>query len=987
MPSLKGKGMEPKDNPKLNLNEINRKLAKSEGREYYRSLDEVAGTPEFKKFLEDEFPNRSTLLAMDRRNFLKVMGASLALAGLSGCRFLPQEKIKPYVKAPEDIIPGKSLRYATAMVRRGEALGLVVESKMGRPTKIEGNDLHPASLGSTDVFAQAELLTLYDPDRGRNVLNEGQIATYEEFLKAAREALATSKNARIVTDRIASPTLRSQLQALVKQHPGAEWIEWEPFNDDNALEGSGLVFGTYHETVYDLSKADAIVSLDCSLFDEGPWSVRYARDFAASRKVEGAEPVMNRLYVFESGVTTAGLASDHRFAVKSSEIAGIAQQLLSAIENGSSSGTFDASTISEIAADLMAKKGKAVVVAGLHQPAEVHALALRINNAIGASDNTLHLKRTNRRPLGSDAKKLVAELVNGQVDWLIALSANPLHTLPQASTIKEAYGKIPFSASVALAEDETSAESKWYVPLAHFLEAWSDAEARDGTVAIIQPLIKPLHDAVPAHELVASLAGKPNEDYEIVKGFWEANGIGDKWERALNDGVVPELTRGETRPVPNLATRTEVRNLEPFAFEVNLRPDPTIDDGRYANNGWLQELPKPITTVTWDNTVQMSLKTAEKLGVENEDVVEVTVGQNKVEGPVWIVPGHADDSVTLHAGYGRTKCGRVGEELGFDVFPLMLGGAIVEGSVKKLGKTYQIAAAQTHHSMEGRDIVRVGTIDDYKRDPKLAPAGFELPPHEKTMYDHSEFDNDSQQWGMSIDLNTCIGCNACTVACQAENNIPVVGKDQVHNGREMHWIRIDNYFSGKDGNFEHVVQPVGCQHCEDAPCEPVCPVAATVHSSEGLNQMVYNRCVGTRYCSNNCPYKVRRFNFLNYQYNQKNFDKKDDIPLLKLLNNPDVTVRSRGVMEKCTYCVQRINEARIEAKKQVREVKDGEIVTACQQACPTQAITFGDIRDPNSKVAKAKAEERNYKLLEVLNTRPRTTYSARLRNPNPRIKA
>jgi len=984
LPSVKGKGMESKNSADLTLEEISKKLEAGNGKQYYRSLDEVAGTPEFRKFLEDEFPNRSTLLSMDRRQFLKVMGASLALAGLSGCRFLPQEKIVPYVKAPEDIIPGKSLRYATAMVRRGEALGLVVESKMGRPTKIEGNDLHPASLGSTDVFAQAELLTLYDPDRGRNVLNEGQIATYDEFLKAAREALAAAKSPRIVTDRVASPTLRNQLQALVKAHPGAEWIEWEPFNDDSALEGSVLAFGSPYETVYDLSQAEAIVSLDCSLFDEGPWSVRMARDFASGRKIEGSEAKMNRLYVFESGVTTAGLSADHRFTVKSSEVVDIARQLVMALSDLEADGPFDAATIREIAADLIARNGKAVVVAGAHQPAELHAIACHINHAIGAIGRAVQYRPTDRKPLRTGATKLAAELAGGRVDWMLTISANPLSTLPQADGLKEAYKKVPFTAVAALYEDETAAESKWYVPLAHFLEAWSDAEARDGTASIIQPLILPLHNAVPVHELVASISGKPQPAYDIVKGFWVAKGAGEKWEKALHDGVIsPAKPTEAPKPVGGIGPAGSAA----FGFEVNLRPDPTIDDGRYANNGWLQELPKPITTVTWDNTVQMSLNTAQRLGVKNEDVVEVTVGQSRVEGPVWIVPGHADDSVTLHAGYGRTKCGRVGEGVGFNVYPLMAGGAIAEGSVKKLGKAHPIAAAQTHHSMEGRDIVRVGSIEEYKHNPSLEPHDAHHAKKGLTLYNDEQFKNDSQQWGMSIDLNACIGCNACTIACQAENNIPVVGKDQVRNGREMHWIRIDHYFSVKNGRFEHVVQPVACQHCEDAPCEPVCPVAATVHSHEGLNQMVYNRCVGTRYCSNNCPYKVRRFNFLNYQYNQKNFDKKDDIPLLKLLNNPDVTVRSRGVMEKCTYCVQRINEARIEAKKQLRKVKDGEIVTACQQACPTQAIVFGDVSDPNSRVSKARAEERSYKLLEVLNTKPRTSYSAKLRNPNPRIKA
>jgi molybdopterin-containing oxidoreductase family iron-sulfur binding subunit len=984
----------------LDLERIRERLAGKSGKRYYRSLEEIAETDEFKRFVEDEFPNRSSLLTMDRRQFLKVMGASLALAGLSGCRFLPAEKIVPYVKMPEDIVPGKSLFYATAMVHNGAAIGLLAESKMGRPTKLEGNDKHPASLGSSDIFAQASLLTLYDPDRGATVKNQGLIATWEEFLKAATDSVV--RNVAILVQPVVSPTMESQLAGL-------QWFQWEPISRYSARKGAELAFSEALDVHYDFAKADRIVSLDSDFLTDLPGSVRYARDFAERRR--GADERMNRLYAFESGPSHTGIMADHRIPTRASDMEAVARgiaALLNVVPG--SADALPAGLSSALLKDLVEARGASIVIAGEHLPPQVHALVFAINEALGNIGKTVlfteptECRSGNRRSDTHTLAALVDEMNAGRVDLLLILGGNPAYDAPANSGFPEALGKVKLKAHLSLYENETSALCDWYLPESHYLEAWSDARAYDGTASVVQPLIQPLHDSKSAHELLAQIAGKPATGLDIVKGFWETQHLpGDfekSWEQSLNDGLIPgtKFATVEPKVVAGLAGRFGPEPGRLDGIELVLRPDPTVWDGRYANNGWLQELAKPVSKTTWENTVQLSLATAGKLKLQNGDLVELRVEDRKVQGPAWIVPGQADDSLTVHLGYGRTAGGRVAEGRGFDAYPLRSANRgtiadVVRGvAVVSLGSSVSVASTQTHHGMEGRDIVRVGSIDDYKKNPSLQPEQEEESGSTTTLYDPSQFKSGDEQWGMSIDLNTCIGCNACVVACQAENNIPVVGKEQVIRGREMQWIRVDHYFGPRDGdgegaNPEQVVMPVPCMHCEDAPCEPVCPVGATVHSHEGLNQMVYNRCVGTRYCSNNCPYKVRRFNFLNFQYAQKNFNEDKDIPLLKLLNNPDVTVRGRGVMEKCTYCVQRINEARIEAKKQIRDVRDGEIVTACQQACPTKAIVFGNVADPNSAVARTKADKRNYSLLGSLQTKPRTTYLGKVKNPNPEIKA
>ncbi|MCX7799111.1 MAG: TAT-variant-translocated molybdopterin oxidoreductase [Fimbriimonadales bacterium] len=984
----------------LDIEEIRRRLRGERGQRYWRSLEEVAETPEFQRFLEDEFPNRSSLLDLDRRSFLKVMGASLALAGLSGCRFLPKEKIVPYVKAPEEVVPGKPSYYATAMAFGGSSIGLIAKAVMGRPIKLEGNESHPWSLGASDVFSQAAILSLYDPDRGATVKNKGFVATWEEFLAEARKTLPTAAGIRLVVGDAASPTLARQIGDFRRVYPATRVVRHEPVGRDRVLRGAQMALGQPALPIYDFSKARVVLALDADFLASMAGSVRYARDFAATRRIDEQNQSPSRLYCVEPAPTPTGILADHRLPVAQADLEGFVRHVAYLV--GAAPQPGDASLAGEsfwngLAKDLRGAGPQALVLAGDACSPEVHALVAAIQAKLGCVGSTVRYVAAPSEPKPDQTLgQMVADLEAGKADVVLFLGTNPVYGSSLGPRLAEALGKAKLAACFDLYETETSAACSWYLPAPHFLEDWSDARAMDGTVSIVQPLVEPLHDTMSVHALLPALMNRPSDALTEVRRTW---GVDDKtWRAWLNEGVA-SVPKAPEVPVPAAIQVPPPGRREMGEFELAIRPDPSVWDGRFANNGWLQELPKPFTKLTWDNAVHLSFAAAEALKVSNGDVVKVTLGERSVEGPVWILPGLAKNTVLLHLGYGRRAGGRVAEGAGFDVYPLTTEDSIwggVGARLEKTGRRAVLASAQTHFSMEGRDIVRMGTLEEYRKKPSLKPEhAHGEPPRNLTLYNDEEKRREQegvQQWGMAIDLNLCMGCNACVTACQAENNIPVVGKDQVHRGREMHWIRIDHYYGPRNGdgsgdNPAHIVQPVNCQQCENAPCEPVCPVAATVHSHEGLNQMVYNRCVGTRYCSNNCPYKVRRFNYLNYQFAQRNFDRKEDIPLLKLLNNPDVTVRGRGVMEKCTYCVQRINAARIEAKKQGRKIADGEVVTACQQACPSQAIVFGDISDPNSRVSQIKRNQRNYSLLGELNVRPRTTYLARVTNPNPEIEA
>jgi MoCo/4Fe-4S cofactor protein with predicted Tat translocation signal len=1012
---------------RLDLGSIRERLACSRGQDYWRCLDELADSEEFHKLLKQEFPQQTAgWNGVSRRDFLRLMGASLALAGLNACgKAAPvDKKIVPYVNQPEEIVPGKPLFFATAFPMSGAGTGVLVESHEGRPTKIEGNPNHPASLGATDAFAQASILTLYDPDRSQVLRNAGRISTWNAFLTAINDDLEAERvigggGLRILTETVTSPTLANQLRQLLARFPNAKWHQYEPVNSDNVYAGARLAFAADVNTIYRFDNTEAILSLDADFLFSGPANLRYARDFADKRRVRQGKIGMNRLYAIETMPSVTGSMADHRVALRPTEIpnfaAAIASKLGLSLQSTADPG--HAQWIDALVSDLQKHRGASVVVAGEQQPPGVHALAHAMNQALDNVGKTvIYTDPIQASPVAQLAslRELVNDIENGLVRILLMLGGNPVYTAPVDLGFAERLARVPLRIHSGLYEDETSAYCHWHIPATHYLESWSDIRAYDGTVTIQQPLIAPLYSGKSAHEVLAAVAGKAGEaSYDTVRNYWRGQKIaGDfeiAWRRALHDGVVagtafqPKLVKLKAPSSDWLAAsisasetqkqKAETRNAKsepPNSLEISFRPDPTLFDGRFANNGWLQELPKPLTKLTWDNAALISPKTAERLGLSYQigarggehgrifvDVVEIRYEGRSLRAPAWILPGHADDCVTLHLGYGRTRAGKVGNGSGFNAYAIRTASAPNNGAgatIRKIGAQYTLACTQFHHSMEGRDLVRAATLEDYRKNPGFAQHEHT---HESERSLYPGFKYEGYAWGMAIDVNACTGCNACVVACQAENNIAVVGKTEVTRGREMHWLRIDRYYKGSPENPQTYHQPVPCMHCENAPCELVCPVGATNHSAEGLNDMVYNRCVGTRYCSNNCPYKVRRFNFFDYS--------DFETPSLKPLRNPDVTVRSRGVMEKCTYCVQRINVGKIEAEKENRQVRDGEIQTACQAACPTQAIVFGDINNREAAVAKLKADSLNYGLLTELNTKPRTTYLAKLKNPNPEI--
>ena len=986
----------------LDINAIRERLQQAGGPQYWRSLESVAETPEFQEFLHREFPSNASEFTdpVGRRGFLKLMSASVALAGVSACTVQPTELIVPYVRQPEEIIPGKALFFATAMTLGGVATGLLVESHEGRPTKVEGNPDHPGSLGATDLFAQASVLTLYDPDRSQSIVQLGEIRPWSTFVTAVKSALssqAAAKGAglRILTETVSSPTLANQIQQLLAQYPEAKWIQWEALPDQSRA-GARLAFGAPVAPQYDFSKADVVLSLDADfLASEGPANLRYSRQFSSRRRVEGNGDNLNRLYVAEAVHSVTGGKADHRVALKSSHIDAFARAVAAKLGVSGVSGAAPAgseASIDAIAKDLSARRGRSIVIAGPGQPASVHALAHAMNNALGnAGQTVVYTPAPEAAPSDqlADLRALVSDMDAGRVQMLMIVGeSNPALTAPADLNFGDALGKVAMRVHSGLYRDETSLLCHWHVPAAHYLEAWSDARTIDGTATIVQPLIQPMYSGKSAHEIVATMSEMPDRaGYDIVREFWMARPQGSAdaaafekaWRGWLHDGMIPGTAHAPAAVTLAGDFASRLAAAAPVAgMEVNFRHDPTIYDGRFANNGWLQETPKPMTKLTWDNAALVAPATAEKLGVESGDMLDVKHEGRSLKVPAWISPGHALDAVTISVGYGRTRAGRVGNGTGFNAYALRGSTSPWYGAaeISATGDSYQLVSTQDHWTLEDRNVVRSAKLEDFKAHPEFA-GGMEHMKLDKGITLYPEHEYKGYKWGMAIDMNACTGCSACVVACVAENNIPVVGKDQVSRNREMHWLRVDRYYAGSLDNPDTYFQPMPCQQCENAPCEVVCPVAATVHSDEGLNDMVYNRCVGTRYCSNNCPYKVRRFNFLLYQ--------DWNTPQFKLQRNPDVTVRSRGIMEKCTYCVQRINAARIQSKREERTIRDGEVLTACQAVCPTEAIVFGDINDPASKVAKLKASPLNYSVLAELNTRPRTTYLAAVRNPNPEL--
>lgn len=984
---------------RLDLGEVRQVLAGKEGSAYWSSLEELCEDPAFTELMAKEFPSLpETTEGLDRRSFLKLMGASLAMAGLTSCTRQPTELIVPYVRAPEEFVPGKSTYFATSMPSGGYAMGLLAESHMGRPIKLEGNELHPASLGATNAFAQASILGMYDPDRSQAVTHDGQPSSWATFTAALRGQLARQANTqgaglRIVTGTVTSPSQAQLLNKLLDQYPRAQWVQYEPVNRDNSYAGAEMAFGEVVDTVYHLDRANVIVAVDGDVLGEGPAHVRYARDFSRRRDVSGESTDMNRLYAIESVPSITGATADHRLAMRSTDIENwmraLARELGIDAPGPDLSGTAQ-DWMQAIAADLRDHGSKGLVIVGDRQPAVVHALAHAIHHVLGAAGETL----TYIEPVAARAElqtpafeALTREMADGAVQVVLVLDVNPVLTAPTDLNFADALQQVPFSAHLGLYKDETAAKCTWHVPMAHYLEGWGDARAFDGTHSIIQPLIAPLYDGKTVQQILAVALGETEVSaHQLIAKYWQNRGLNGSfdraWRRALHDGLIADSA------APAKSVRFQASFAPPeqttSSLEVIFTADAAVWDGRYANNAWLQEMPRTLSKLTWDNVIMLAPATAESLGVTNGDEATLTVAGRSVQGPVWVQPGHALNSVSVQLGYGRTHAGEVGNQVGFDVYPLRTAAApwiAREATLQPTGARHRLATTQMHGRMEGlkdRKIVRIGSLDQFLSNPGFAHEGVHDPAEDETMfpaYDYSQ----GYQWGMTIDLNRCIGCNACVLACQSENNIPVVGKDNAGMGRVMHWIRVDRYFAGDMDDPQMHVQPLTCMHCELAPCEPVCPVGATMHSADGLNQMVYNRCVGTRYCANNCPYKVRRFNF--YQYAD------ETTPQLKLMRNPNVTVRTRGVMEKCTFCIQRISKARIRAERDHRTIQDADLKTACQQVCPTRAIAFGDINNPDSEVSRRKAHSLNYALLGELNVRPRTTYIAKVTNPNPQLNA
>jgi molybdopterin-containing oxidoreductase family iron-sulfur binding subunit len=998
---------------------------------FWKSLEEKQDPAAFAQAKETEFPfslKDANVIkhadavegegAFDRRDFIKLGAVMTAALGLEGCIRRPVEKIVPYTRTPENIIPGVSNHYATVYARRGEAVGLLVESHEGRPTKIEGNVDHPSSKGATDLLTQASIMDLYDPDRSTAPKKGGANASFEEldaFLADKIKSHDADKGAKL---RVLAPPTNSpsfiRLRELARaRFPEARFHTYTPVDENNARDGARLAYGQAVHAIYDYARARVILSLDSDFLQTEPGSVRAMRGFADGRRLRSPADTMSRLYVVESTFSTTGANADHRLRLASKDVERYTRLLAKAlVAEGVNLGPVAASLgdhpadgvppqwLKVVAKELAANRGRAVIVPGSRQPASVHALAHALNAALGGIGQVVTYTPVvdDKAEATSDLKTLLADIDAKKVDTLLILGGNPVYDAPGDANFAARLGTVPTSVHLASHVDETSAKCTWHVPRAHELESWNDQRSLDGTWSIQQPLIAPIYGGRTDLEVLSKLAyaeEKPRAGFDLVrdtlreKSQTGALGFDKQWRNALQRGLL-------TGSAPFAFTPTEVKGTDIAAelakpaaaaqggagtVEVVFAACPKKLDGRHANNPWLNELPDPMTKIVWDNAAHVSPKTAADLGLQSGDMIELGKGPAKITIAAWIQPGQADGSITVYLGWGRTAAGRYGNGKGFDVNPLRSFAAMhfVDGvTVRKTGDTYKITQTQDHHSMEGRPVAIDTTLEKYKETPNFAqfrsPTPKTLPLWPRVDYSRGF------RWGMNIDLNACTGCNACVIACQAENNIPTVGKEQVGRGREMHWLRIDRYFLGTDvADPQVAVQPVACVQCEEAPCENVCPVNATAHSPEGLNDMAYNRCIGTRYCANNCPYKVRRFNYLEFQGEPLYGDMPES---QKMQHNPNVTVRMRGVMEKCTYCVQRIQETKIASKRTGKPVKDGDVVTACQQTCPANAISFGDLNDPAARVTDLAKRDRSYELLADLGTHPRTTYLGKIRNPN-----
>lgn len=962
-------------------------------------LDQIHHNPAFQTWIDGKPEVAAEPVDLDpssRRDILKIMAAGAGLAGMVSCR-RPEQKIVSFSKGVEDLIPGKPFYYNTVFNLGGVGQGLRIEANDGRPTKAEGNPAHPTSLGGANTYAQGSILGLYDPDRCQFVMKDGAPSNWEAFSAFAKPVFANAgdgKGVAFVVERNAGPSWRATLEAAKKKWPAALFVEYEALTNDNAVLGAEIATGTKAEATYAFDQADIVLSLDHDFLGLDASTVLPTKLFSKKRKIVKAGDTMNRLYVVEGHFSATGGLADHRLRMKPSEVAGFAAEILKLVSDAAEpkieGDNMRKKFAAAVAADLKKAAGKGIVCAGPRQAPEVHALALAINQVLGNIGTTVNFLPPLYEPQAASVANLKAALSSGSISTLVILGGNPAYTMPADVDFASGAKKAKTVIHLGNEHDETAALANWCLPQAQFLEAWGDARSSDGSVSIQQPVIAPLYNGKTPTEVLSLLMGGETSGYQITKNYWTATFAGDKeksWRKALHDGVVegsafaPLKLSVDTKKIAALPVPSPSSGMELIFLAA-----PGVYDGRFANNAFLMEMPDPMTKVVWDNCITMSSATAKQLGVEmgsigtESSVVTLTVGGASIEASLVIVPGHADGVLGLTLGYGREKVGRVGAGAGANAYKLRNSTAMgfaTNVQAAKANKMYMLVRTQDDpegDTQHGRPIAQEATLKQFTEEPAFAQH-VHGPPVESLFpdWDYTK----GYQWGMTIDLNQCTGCNACLVACFTENNIPMVGKEMVNRGREMHWIRLDRYYSGMDDEATVITQPLNCQQCENAPCESVCPVAATVHSPEGLNDMAYNRCIGTRYCMNNCPYKVRRFNYLNYN--------KQKTEIESLASNPDVSVRMRGVMEKCTYCTQRISEGKINAKVDPagrRQVRDGEIKTACQQTCPADAIEFGNVADPNSAVSKAKTSTRNYALLAELNVRPRTTYLARIRNTN-----
>lgn len=982
--------------------------------DYWRRLDELLENPELHEALVREFPPAADVAPgeFSRRSFVRLLGAGLALAGVNGCVRRPRERILPYVHRPPEITPTIAQHYATSMTVGGYATGLLVESHTGRPTKVEGNPDHPASLGAAGVLEQASVLGLYDPNRARTVRLGGRPSSWDAFaaalagVAAPDEAGARGRGLHLLVEPTASPFELALLDRVRERFPDVRIHRDAPL----------AISGAAPHAVYDFTAADVVLAFDADFLTGMPFSLRYAHDFATRRRVASPADGMNRLYAIEPAPTVTGRTADHRLRAGPREVAGLLAALAArfGVAGDSGQGAAGGESVGEharwldaVAADLVQHRGRAAIVVGERQPPAVHALAQRMNVALGAVGSTVRYIEPPIPPAdaGTGLAALADALQDGEVGWLLVLDANPVYTAPPDLGLPALLARARQSAYLGLYRNETARACRWFAPAQHYLESWGDGRAWDGTVSLVQPLIEPLFGGHSTADVLLALSGNRSSAHEALRDSYRPRlgaNFERSWDELLQRGVLPETAAPASEaalaasaqppapsvpapaatPAPSHPERSE-GSRPPGTLDLLLAPSAALHDGRFANNAWLQELPDPITTLTWGNAALLSPATATRLGVVQGQSIEIAAGSQTIALPVVVVPGHADDAVSVSLGYGRPKnlSGEGAEEIAAGVganawrFRPADGGFVVPGvRVRALGARVELPVTQRHWEMDGRDIALSATLAEYRERETIAPKERGKP---LALYEPDSRPQSPDQWAMTIDLSTCTGCSACVVACQAENNVPVVGAEGVRDGREMHWLRLDHYFAGTADEPVTLSQPMLCQHCERAPCEYVCPVAATVHSPDGLNEMVYNRCVGTRFCSNNCPYKVRRFNWFDYNAEVSETE--------RLAKNPDVTVRARGVMEKCTFCVQRIREKQIVARGEGRGVKAGEVRTACQQACPSQAIVFGSLTNADDEVTRWRDHPRAYSVLHELGTEPRVRYLARITNPNPAL--